>query len=155
MKKKVLRCLLDVDMYALTIILKHFFLYFFSTSYCLDSSLNRTKAKGKVLVCRHAGSSSESKLEKGNIVKEAGGIGMILIDEADKGVAIPFTIPAATVGKRIGNKILAYINNTRFTSFLSGFPYFFNYSVMLLAIISSNFASLLYQQFPYCKDFPC
>ncbi|XP_055803162.1 subtilisin-like serine-protease S [Solanum dulcamara] len=85
----------------------------YQSSYCLDSSLNRTKAKGKVLVCLHAGSSSESKLEKSNIVKEAGGVGMILIDESDKGVAIPFTIPAATVGKRIGNKILAYINNTR------------------------------------------
>ncbi|PHU25613.1 hypothetical protein BC332_03945 [Capsicum chinense] len=90
----------------------------YQSSYCLDSSLNRTKAKGKVLVCRHAGSSSESKLEKSNIVKKAGAVGMILIDEADKGVAIPFTIPAATVGKRIGNKILAYINNTRFTSLL-------------------------------------
>lgn len=65
-------------------------------------------------MCRHAGSSSESKLEKSIIVKEAGAVGMILIDEADKGVAIPYTIPAATVGKRIGNKILAYINNTRF-----------------------------------------
>ncbi|MCD7450631.1 hypothetical protein HAX54_007605 [Datura stramonium] len=86
----------------------------YQSSYCLDSSLNRTKAKGKVLVCLHAGSSSESKMEKSNIVKEAGAVGMILIDEADKGVAIPFTIPAATVGKRIGNKILAYINNTRF-----------------------------------------
>ncbi|XP_060192912.1 subtilisin-like serine-protease S [Lycium barbarum] len=85
----------------------------YQSSYCLDSSLNRTKAKGKVLVCRHAGSSSESKLEKSMIVKKAGGVGMILIDEADKGVAIPFSIPAATVGKRIGNKILAYINNTR------------------------------------------
>ncbi|KAJ8567746.1 hypothetical protein K7X08_019954 [Anisodus acutangulus] len=85
----------------------------YQSSYCLDSSLNRTKAKGKVLVCRHAGSSSESKLEKSNIVKQAGGVGMILIDEADKGVAIPFAIPAATVGERIGNKILAYINNTR------------------------------------------
>ncbi|CAN4081781.1 unnamed protein product [Withania somnifera] len=86
----------------------------YQSSYCLDSSLNRTKAKEKVLVCRHAGSSSESKLEKSIIVKKAGAVGMILIDEADKGVAIPFTIPAATVGKRIGNKILAYINNTRF-----------------------------------------
>ncbi|CAN4080409.1 unnamed protein product [Withania somnifera] len=86
----------------------------YQSSYCLDSSLNRTKAKGKVLVCRHAGSSSESKLEKSIIVKEAGAVGMILIDEADNGVAIPFTIPAATVGKRIGKKILAYINNTRF-----------------------------------------
>lgn len=89
---------------------------FFSTcacSYCLDSSLNRTKASGKVLVCRHAESSTDSKLEKSVIVKQAGGVGMILIDEADKDVAIPFVIPSAVVGRRIGNHILSYINRTR------------------------------------------
>ncbi|KAK6154059.1 hypothetical protein DH2020_013698 [Rehmannia glutinosa] len=67
----------------------------YQSSYCLESSLNITKAKDKVLVCRHAGSSTESKLAKGAVVKEAGGIGMILIDEADRDIAIPFSIPAA------------------------------------------------------------
>ncbi|KAG5581410.1 hypothetical protein H5410_052037 [Solanum commersonii] len=51
----------------------------------------------KVLVCRHARSSSESKLEKSITVKETGGVSMIHIDEADKGVAIPFNIPTTTV----------------------------------------------------------
>ncbi|XP_052196829.1 subtilisin-like serine-protease S [Diospyros lotus] len=85
----------------------------YQSSYCLDSSLNRTKARGKVLVCRHAESSTESKLAKSRVVKAAGGVGMILVDEADRYVAIPFTIPAATVGKRTGNEILTYINQTR------------------------------------------
>lgn len=76
--------------------------------------MNSTKAKNKVLVCRHAGSSTESKLAKSVVVKEAGGVGMILIDEEDKDVAIPFAIPAAVVGKETGNKILSYINKTRF-----------------------------------------
>lgn len=84
----------------------------YQSSYCLESSLNVTKAKGKVLVCRHAGSSTESKLAKGAVVKEAGGVGMILIDEADRDVAIPFAIPAAIVGNRVGYKILSYINNS-------------------------------------------
>ncbi|KAB5534875.1 hypothetical protein DKX38_017961 [Salix brachista] len=85
----------------------------YQSSYCLESSLNITKARGKVLVCRIAEGSSESKLEKSNVVKEAGGSGMVLIDEADKDVAIPFVIPSAIVGKEIGRKILSYINNTR------------------------------------------
>ncbi|CAK9136080.1 unnamed protein product [Ilex paraguariensis] len=85
----------------------------YQSSYCLESSLNRTKAKGKVLVCRHAGSSTESKLVKSEVVKEAGGVGMILVDETDKAVAIPFVIPAAIVGKRMGKRILSYINHTR------------------------------------------
>ncbi|XP_065857433.1 subtilisin-like serine-protease S [Euphorbia lathyris] len=85
----------------------------YQSSFCLDSSLNSTVARGKVLVCRHAESSSESKVEKSRVVKEAGGIGMILIDEADQQVAIPFIIPAAIVGQKTGNKILSYISDTR------------------------------------------
>lgn len=89
---------------------------FFSTfcSFCLDSSLNKTKTKGKVLVCRRAESSTESKLEKSKVVKEAGGVGMILIDEMDQDVAIPFVIPSAVVGRKRGEQILSYINSTRF-----------------------------------------
>ncbi|KAL3525131.1 hypothetical protein ACH5RR_013503 [Cinchona calisaya] len=85
----------------------------YQSSYCLDSSLNRTKARGRVLVCQHSGSSTQSKLAKSVVVKEAGGLGMILIDESDKDVAIPFVIPAAIVGKILGSKILSYINHTR------------------------------------------
>jgi hypothetical protein len=83
----------------------------------LESSLNSTIARGKVLVCRIAEGSSESKLAKSKVVKEAGGVGMVLIDEADKDVAIPFVIPSAIVGKEIGREILSYINNTRFVFF--------------------------------------
>ncbi|KHN41792.1 Subtilisin-like protease [Glycine soja] len=83
------------------------------TGYCVDSSLNKTKAKGKVLVCRHAEYSGESKLEKSKIVKKAGGVGMILIDEANQGVSTPFVIPSAVVGTKTGERILSYINSTR------------------------------------------
>lgn len=48
------------------------------------------------------------------MVKDAGGVGMILIDDADKDVAVPFVIPSAIVGRATGNKILAYLNHTRF-----------------------------------------
>lgn len=85
----------------------------YQSSYCLESSLDSTKVLGKILVCQYAEGSTESKLEKSVVVKEAGGVGMILIDEADKDVAIPFVIPAAIVGKGIGDKILQYINHTR------------------------------------------
>ncbi|KAL5172975.1 Subtilisin-like protease SBT3.5 [Glycine soja] len=85
----------------------------YQSSYCLESSLNKTKSKGKVLVCRHAESSTESKVEKSKIVKAAGGVGMILIDETDQDVAIPFVIPSAIVGKKTGEKILSYLRTTR------------------------------------------
>lgn len=105
--------------YKLSFLAFFSFLFFFplllcAYSYCLESSLNRTKARGKVLVCRHAESSLESKREKSIVVKEVGAAGMILIDEEDKNVAIPFVLPSAIVGRRTGAQILSYINRTRF-----------------------------------------
>ncbi|CAL9075259.1 unnamed protein product [Musa textilis] len=85
----------------------------YQSSFCLDSSLNKTKARGKILICRHSGSASESRIEKSLVVKTAGGVGMIMIDETENDVAIPFVIPAATVGKEAGNEILSYANHTR------------------------------------------
>lgn len=74
-------------------------------------------------MCRHAERSTESKVAKSTLVKEAGGAGMILIDETGlQDVAIPFVIPSVVVGVRTGHHILSYINNTRsvfnFSSFL-------------------------------------
>ncbi|KAL0915295.1 hypothetical protein M5K25_015701 [Dendrobium thyrsiflorum] len=85
----------------------------YQSSYCLESSLNRTKARGKVLVCRHSSSSPESRLEKSLVVKKAGAVGMILLDEREDGVAIPFIIPAASIGSEAGDKVLSYLNKTR------------------------------------------
>ncbi|KAE9607846.1 putative tripeptidyl-peptidase II [Lupinus albus] len=84
----------------------------YQSSYCLDSSLNKTKTKGKVLVCQHVQSSTESKVAKSKVVKEVGGVGMILIDETDQDVAIPFVIPSAIIGKKTGEIILSYLKNT-------------------------------------------
>lgn len=64
-------------------------------------------------MCRHAESSTESKIAKSKVVKDAGGVGMILIDETDQDVAIPFVLPSTIVGKKTGKHVLSYINNTR------------------------------------------
>ncbi|XP_004512298.1 subtilisin-like serine-protease S isoform X2 [Cicer arietinum] len=70
---------------------------------------------------RHEEGSTESKLEKSRVVKEAGGVGMILIDETDQDVAIPFVIPSAIVRRKTGQQILSYINSTSMpTSRISG-----------------------------------
>lgn len=83
-------------------------------SFCVESSLDPTKAKGKVLVCIHTGVLTESKLAKGEAVKEAGGVGVIVIDPVNPDLGIPFTIPAAVVDKKIGQQILSILNTTRF-----------------------------------------
>nr|XP_027192108.1 subtilisin-like protease SBT5.3 isoform X2 [Cicer arietinum] len=84
----------------------------YQSSYCLESSLNKTKTTGKILVCRHVESSTESKVAKSKVVKDAGGVGMVLIDETDQDVAIPFLIPSAIVGMKTGEKILSYLKTT-------------------------------------------
>lgn len=57
-------------------------------------------------------------MAKSEIVKAAGGVGMILVDE-DVDVAIPFVIPAAIVGRKVGKRIVSYINNTRLVTLTS------------------------------------
>ncbi|KAE9596834.1 hypothetical protein Lal_00007832 [Lupinus albus] len=84
----------------------------YQSSYCLDSSLNTTKTKDMVLVCRHAERTTKSKLEKSKIVQKAGGVGMILIDETDIGIAVPFVIPSAIVANKAGEVIQSYIKST-------------------------------------------
>ncbi|KAK1414422.1 hypothetical protein QVD17_30166 [Tagetes erecta] len=57
---------------------------------CASPLINPVKkqTRGRVLLCRHAERSTESKLSKSEVVK-AGGVGMILVDETDKDVEIP------------------------------------------------------------------
>uniref|UniRef100_A0A0E0AC14 Subtilisin-like protease n=1 Tax=Oryza glumipatula TaxID=40148 RepID=A0A0E0AC14_9ORYZ len=88
----------------------------YQSSLCLDSSLNRTKARGKILICHRAKGSSDSRVSKSMVVKEAGALGMILIDEMEDHVANHFALPATVVGKATGDKILSYISSTRFSA---------------------------------------
>ncbi|XP_057968572.1 subtilisin-like serine-protease S [Malania oleifera] len=80
--------------------------------FCLESFLSSAKATGKVVVC-HNGDETDKRVEQSKVVKEAGGVGMILVDEAYTGVGFSFLIPGASVGRTTGNKILSYINETR------------------------------------------
>ncbi|XP_062178949.1 subtilisin-like serine-protease S isoform X1 [Phragmites australis] len=88
----------------------------YQSSFCLDSSLNRTKARGKILICRHTESSSASHVSTSMVVKKAGAAGMILIDEMGDHVANHFALPATAVGKAMGDKILSYTKSTRHAS---------------------------------------
>lgn len=83
------------------------------SSSCLNGSLDARKVRGKVVVCRHPQDVEESKLAKSKVVQAAGGIGMVLIDELDRGMGVSFVIPAAIVGNGEGQTILSYINSTR------------------------------------------
>lgn len=57
-------------------------------------------------------------MAKSKVVQQAGGVGMILIDELGFDVAVPFVIPSTIVGRSTGERILSYVNSTRFVSHL-------------------------------------
>lgn len=86
----------------------------YQSSFCLNSSLDNSKVAGKIVVCLHPEDSFESRISKSQVVQAAGGMGMILIDEIGQNLAVPFMIPGAIVNNKVGAKILAYINTTRF-----------------------------------------
>jgi PA domain len=45
---------------------------------CIPSSLDPSKAKGKVVVCIRG---NNARVEKGEVVRQAGGVGMILAND--------------------------------------------------------------------------
>ncbi|MCO5577256.1 hypothetical protein L7F22_031083 [Adiantum nelumboides] len=84
------------------------------SSSCTNGSLEARMVRGNVVVCRHPSEDvEESKLGKSKVVQAAGGSGMILIDELDRGMGVSFVIPAAIVGNKDGITILSYLNSTR------------------------------------------
>ncbi|XP_020588592.1 subtilisin-like protease SBT5.3 [Phalaenopsis equestris] len=80
---------------------------------CLPGSLDKKKAKGKILVCTRG---ANVRLEKGEVVKLAGGLGMILVNDnftADEIIADPHFLPATHITYSDGLKLLSYIKSTK------------------------------------------
>lgn len=76
---------------------------------CMTGSLIPAKVAGKIVVCDRGGS---ARVQKGIVVKDAGGIGMILTNTEDYGeelVADAQLLPSASVGQIAGDLIKKYI----------------------------------------------
>ncbi|MCD7446992.1 hypothetical protein HAX54_020770 [Datura stramonium] len=85
----------------------------FDAPYCSPGSLTDPAIKGKIVLCLR--SRSHRKVDQGQSVKDAGGVGMILINEQQEGVtksAEAHVLPALDVSDADGKKILAYMNST-------------------------------------------
>ena len=81
-----------------------------SGSLCLTSTLNPAKVAGKIVVCDRGGN---SRVQKGLVVKDAGGAGMILANTETYGeeqLADAHLLPAAAVGQKTGDAIKSYIS---------------------------------------------
>jgi hypothetical protein len=84
-----------------------------SSSICMPGSLDPEIVRGKVVVCDRG---VNSRVEKGTVVSDAGGVGMILSNTASSGeglVADSHLVPAVAVGKTEGDEIKEYASLDR------------------------------------------
>jgi PA domain len=80
---------------------------------CVLSSLDPTKVKGKIVVCIRG---NNARVEKGEVVRQAGGVGMVLANDDSTGneiIADPHVLPATHISYSDGVVLLKYINSTR------------------------------------------
>ncbi|XAR51085.1 Cucumisin [Bertholletia excelsa] len=80
-----------------------------SSNLCLPGSLDPEAVRGKVVLCDRG---VNARVEKGAVVKNAGGVGMILANTAASGeelVADSHLIPAVAVGRRSGDTVREYV----------------------------------------------
>ncbi|CAK9161032.1 unnamed protein product [Ilex paraguariensis] len=78
------------------------------SSLCLEGTLNRRAVAGKIVICDRGIS---PRVQKGQVVKDAGGLGMILSNTDANGeelVADSHLLPALTVGEKEGQAIKQY-----------------------------------------------
>lgn len=82
-----------------------------SSNLCLPGSLEPGLVRGKVVICDRG---INARIEKGAVVRDAGGVGMILANTEVSGeelVADSHLIPAVAVGRRTGDMIRAYVSS--------------------------------------------
>ncbi|KAJ8621318.1 hypothetical protein MRB53_029847 [Persea americana] len=92
------------------------FSLFYGTDYnskiCEARYLHSSDIAGKIVVCDN--NNGQGNLEKGNAVKNAGGVGMILVNTIETGEILSaqsHLIPATMVGKTAGDEIRKYIQS--------------------------------------------
>lgn len=79
-----------------------------SANLCLPGSLQPVLVRGKVVICDRG---INARVEKGAVVRDAGGFGMILANTAASGeelVADSHLLPAVAVGRKMGDIIREY-----------------------------------------------
>ena len=82
-------------------------------NFCIDGSLSPKLVKGKIVVCERG---INSRTQKGEQVKKAGGAGMLLLNTEDEGeelFADPHILPATSLGASAGKAIKNYIGSAK------------------------------------------
>lgn len=80
---------------------------------CLENSLDPEEVKGKIVVCLRG---QNARVEKGDVVRRAGGIGMILANDESTGneiIADAHVLPATHISYADGVALLSKLNSTK------------------------------------------
>ncbi|XP_042460535.1 subtilisin-like protease 4 [Zingiber officinale] len=83
-----------------------------ASTLCLNGSLNGIDVKGKIVLCDRG---INGRIEKGEVVEQAGGAGMVLVNAPKDGystIADLHILPASHIPYAFGHKIKAYINSS-------------------------------------------
>ncbi|KAK4479024.1 hypothetical protein RD792_014533 [Penstemon davidsonii] len=84
-----------------------------SSNLCMPGSLDPKIVRGKVVLCDRG---VNARVEKGAVVRDAGGVGMILANTEESGeelVADSHLLPAVAVGRKVGDVIREYLKTEK------------------------------------------
>ncbi|KAL4374932.1 hypothetical protein AHAS_Ahas05G0231200 [Arachis hypogaea] len=77
-----------------------------------NNTLDRSLIKDKIVICTIE-KVTENRRLKAMVIKEGGGVGMILIDHNTRDVGFEFVIPATLIGQDALEDLQSYINTER------------------------------------------
>ncbi|KAK9127731.1 hypothetical protein Syun_016528 [Stephania yunnanensis] len=83
-----------------------------NASFCQNNTLNKSLIEGKIVVCTLE-TIQDNRLKKSIVVKEGGGVGMIIIDPLAKEVGFQFVIPATLIGQAEAEELRAYLTTEK------------------------------------------
>lgn len=85
---------------------------FLFTSFCNKNTLDPALIKGKIVVCTIE-DFSDNRPEKAEIIKQGGGVGMILIDHNAKEIGFQYVIPSTVIGEGAVQELQAYMRTEK------------------------------------------
>ncbi|KAL4182563.1 hypothetical protein AMTRI_Chr11g150720 [Amborella trichopoda] len=81
-------------------------------SFCKSNTLDPKQIAGKIVVCTIE-KITENRTAKSEVVKEGGGVGMILVDPIAKDVGFQFVIPATVIGQEEALELQTYLSTEK------------------------------------------
>ncbi|KAF6165987.1 hypothetical protein GIB67_012884 [Kingdonia uniflora] len=83
-----------------------------NASFCKENTLDSALIKGKIVVCTIE-TVIDDRRSKSIVVREGGGVGMILIDPIAREVGFQFVIPATLIGQNEAKELQAYLTTEK------------------------------------------